>query len=55
MLLLDQRSNIHLTPTLTMPNWEVQRRMDEDVREYADFYAALAGNVDEDNCPDENE
>jgi hypothetical protein len=28
-------------------NWEAQRRMNEDVTENADLYAALAGTVDD--------
>lgn len=37
-------------------NWDAQRRMDEDVEEHADLYAALAGNVDDnsDTADDDN-
>jgi hypothetical protein len=33
-------------------NWDAQRRMEKDVREHADLYAALAGNADDDNDND---
>jgi hypothetical protein len=29
-------------------NWEAQRRMDKDVKEHAELYAALAGSDDDD-------
>lgn len=33
-------------------NWEAQRRMDENIKEHADLYIALAGNVT-DSCDDD--